>query len=410
MAAKKEKPKSATGLNKIKTSSTTVKTISLKSRLNTLFYNKTFLFSMSIAIFITTVSLGCYIVFGIDRGPEPELPEENAVSEVDNPETDQGYEPAGNEPEVAEQEENNNVEEQEEEKELLSPYSGLPLNGDDLLKRPFALMMDNFPAARPQYGIQNAAYVYEIVAEGGITRLLAIFHHYFPGDIGPIRSVRHYYAYFSRENDAIMAHCGGSPVGMKTLHSAGYDHIDEHKFSSTYFRDKSRRAPHNLFTSLERLIKTAKKQKIYRDSTVDVYFDFVLHEKEDTGKIQEVRIPFDRSNIVSYQLDKKKNNYRRFINNEKHSDGMSGKQIRVKNIIVQYAEYGFISSVHRDYKIVGNGEGLLIHNGNVHNIKWSKEGYDKATEYFYEDGSPIRLYPGNTWFHILTPRNKVTTK
>ena len=360
----------------------------LKNYLLSLAKNKTFLISFSITIFIVIVSLGYYMVFGLNREAEPPEIDNEPVSEVEE-----------------EPEEEIIV----EEPEPVSPYTGLPIIEDELLKRPFAIMMDNHPGARPQYGIQNASYVYEIVAEGGITRLLSIFHNYFEEDIGPIRSVRHYYAYYSRENDAIMAHCGGSSFGMNTLRSAGYDNIDEHIYTSAYYREKSRRAPHNLFTSLDRLIETAEKLNIYRETSIDNYFSFKLNP-EEPGEVNEVQIPFDKSNVVTYKWDEENYAYRRMINGSKHIDGMTEEQISVTNIIVQYAEYNFISSVHRDYKITGSGEGLLINNGNSHKIKWSKEGYDKATQYNYEDGSPIMLYPGNTWFHILTPRNQASVK
>src|SRR5258708_10503791 len=41
--------------------------------------------------------------------------------------------------------------------------------------RPIAVMVENYPAARPQSGLVDADMVYETVTEGGITRFMAVF-------------------------------------------------------------------------------------------------------------------------------------------------------------------------------------------------------------------------------------------
>ena len=52
------------------------------------------------------------------------------------------------------------------------------------------IMIENSPDARPQSGLNDAGVIYEAIAEGGITRFMAIFQESKPNYIGPVRSVR----------------------------------------------------------------------------------------------------------------------------------------------------------------------------------------------------------------------------
>ena len=50
--------------------------------------------------------------------------------------------------------------------------------------------IDNTAAGFPQYGVSAADIVYVEQVEGGLTRLLAVFHTNLPTEVGAVRSVR----------------------------------------------------------------------------------------------------------------------------------------------------------------------------------------------------------------------------
>ena len=84
--------------------------------------------------------------------------------------------------------------------------------------RPFAIMIDNEKGAwKQQTGLQQAYLVYEIIVEGGITRLLAIYKDQDVSKIGPVRSARHYYLDYALENDAVFTHFGYSPQALNDI-------------------------------------------------------------------------------------------------------------------------------------------------------------------------------------------------
>jgi len=131
--------------------------------------------------------------------------------------------------------------------------------GDD---RPIAVMIDNHKDAWPQGGIQKAYMVYEIIAEGGETRLMALLKGANVDKIGPVRSARHYFIDYVMENDAIYTHFGQSPQAQSDLKKFSIDDINGiAEDGTTFWRTKSKAAPHNAMTSTEKLLQSAKNKK-----------------------------------------------------------------------------------------------------------------------------------------------------
>ena len=128
--------------------------------------------------------------------------------------------------------------------------------------RPYAVMINNNHAAWPQCGLQDAYLVYEIISEGGITRMMALYKDKNTAKIGSIRSARHYFIDYAEENDAIFVHWGGSPQAYSRIYS-GIDDIDGIALEGTvFFRDKTlnRDYEHTGFTSMENVKEYAESK------------------------------------------------------------------------------------------------------------------------------------------------------
>lgn len=295
----------------------------------------------------------------------------------------------------------------EEHPSLLCSHSGLPVA--EMLIRPFAVVIDNHRSAQPQSGLQQAPLVYEVPVEGGITRLLAIFPHTVTGDLGPVRSARPYFAHLARENDAILVHCGSSAHTKALLRKNEYANIDEFPHPRFFYRSDDRRPPHNLFTSIPKLLEGAKALGSYQKTNQPGPFKFANHT--DQGGVTKVEIPFSNHNHVSYRWHEKEGAYLRSINNRPHFDANNNQQILVKNIIIQYVPFKFISDVSRYYNLVGSGDALIISNGHAEKLRWEKKDYGERTRFYLENGSPLILSPGNTWIHIISPdRQAIITR
>src|SRR5690606_26584180 len=112
----------------------------------------------------------------------------------------------------------------------------------------------------PQSGLHKADVVYEILAEGDITRFLAIFQSEKPEDIGPVRSARDYYIELAKGYDSLYIAHGYSPEAQSMLDSGYIDNLNGLYYDGTLFKRASfRNAPHNSYISYENIMEGAEK-------------------------------------------------------------------------------------------------------------------------------------------------------
>lgn len=108
----------------------------------------------------------------------------------------------------------------------------------------FAAIIENTPEARPQSGLLEAGVVYEAIAEGGITRFVALYKDNIPKILGPIRSARPYYIDWLNPYQATFLHVGGSVDAKNQIASQAVNDLDEFYNGQYYYREPSREAPH----------------------------------------------------------------------------------------------------------------------------------------------------------------------
>src|SRR5699024_5807754 len=89
------------------------------------------------------------------------------------------------------------------------PLTGIHAD-DEVKERIVAVMVNNHKLARPQSGLSKADIVFEILAEGDITRFLALFQSDKPDVVGPVRSARDYYFKLAKQYDALYVYHGAA--------------------------------------------------------------------------------------------------------------------------------------------------------------------------------------------------------
>ncbi|WP_082112183.1 DUF3048 N-terminal domain-containing protein [Paenibacillus sp. DMB20] len=161
-----------------------------------------------------------------------------------------------------------------------APLTGMPLK-EASSRRPLSVMINNAPAARPQSGLSKADIVYEVLAEGGITRLIAIYQSQTGIEkIGPIRSIRPYLINIGESYGGVLVHAGGSPEAYSIIKKQGKQDMDEIGNAGAYFwRTKDRKAPHNLYSSDEKLREGAAKLKYAAEAKIPAY-TFIKEEND----------------------------------------------------------------------------------------------------------------------------------
>ena len=278
-------------------------------------------------------------------------------------------------------------------------------NGND---RPIAVMIDNHDDAWPQAGLQRAYMVYEIIVEGGETRLMALFKGADDVEkIGPVRSARHYFIDYAMENDAIYTHFGESPQAssdIKKYSIAEIDGISED--GTTFWRVKDKAAPHNAVTSMKNLIQSAKNKNYRMTSSEDSVLNYVTDEVnlEDGQGAVSVTIPHSQLQTVKYEYDEQNKVYERYARGKEQVDWDTDEPITVKNIIITFCDNYTLSDTEnkgrQGLKNIGTFDGYYITNGKAIKIKCIKNARDEQTVYQDLNGKEIDVNDGNTFVHI----------
>ena len=273
--------------------------------------------------------------------------------------------------------------------------------------RPIAVMIDNHKDAWPQAGLNDAYMVYEIVVEGGETRLLACFKGVDVKKIGPVRSSRHYFLDYAMENDAIYAHFGWSPQAESDIKKYAIHNLNGITESeATFWRVKDKAAPHNAVTSIAAL-KQAAKQKGYRTTSDE---KSVLHYVTDEVNLEEgqsattITIPHSKLHTVTYTYDEANKRYNRTARKVAQTDWDTSEPITTKNIIIMKCENYTLTDKEdkgrQGLKNIGEFDGYYITNGKAIPIKCIKEERNEKTKYVDLEGKEIDVNDGNTFVQI----------
>ena len=282
-------------------------------------------------------------------------------------------------------------------------------------ERAFAVMIDNNIGNNKHAGLQDAYIVYEIIVEGGLTRLMALYKDVNTELIGPIRSSRHYYLDYALENGAVYAHYGWSEFAKNDIATLGVENLNGMtNASDAFWRDRKIAAPHNVFTNIETLKESATKRGYSLTSNQELLLNYQLEEvsldaREDKIVANKVVIPYSNYINTSYVYDAENKVYLRSMNGKAHVDKVTGKQYTAKNIIVEkVSNYSLDREGRQDIRNIGEYDGYYITNGYAVPIKCKKEKRSSQTVYTYLDGTEIDVNDGNTFIQIQ-PANRNTT-
>ena len=279
--------------------------------------------------------------------------------------------------------------------------------------RPFAVMINNHNQARPYHSsLDKANIVYEIIVEGGITRLMAVFKDKDLERIGSVRSSRHYFLDYALENDAIYVHFGWSPQAEADMSSLGVNNVNG-LYDNGFYRDLE--LPVDYEHTAQISTEAIKSVANYRKYRMDYKSDNVLDEQvlkysvdkidlsghDDSIVANNITIPYSSYMTSSYTYDKDNEYYLRFANGAPHTDYLSKEQYHFKNIIViNVRNYSIDNYGRQGLDNIGNGTGYFITNGYARPITWEKSSRSAKTVYKYLDGEEIVVNDDNTFIQI----------
>ncbi|MEG0663569.1 MAG: DUF3048 domain-containing protein [Clostridia bacterium] len=288
-------------------------------------------------------------------------------------------------------------------------------------KRPVSVMINNIKVALPQYGIGEADVIYEALAEGGITRLMAVFSDYTKmPKTGPVRSARDYYLDFAQPLDAMFVHWGTSNIAASEIKSRGVDNIDGMYWSSYYNTDKALAAQkgveHSRFISGDGLVKIIDKKNERVDNKVKTAaFNFVLPEEEvipSGQKCDYISAKFSSSYDATFEYNSENKIYMLSEFGKPHMDAGINKQLSFTNVIIIYAPVSLINdgSGKIDVDLKG-GSGIYASKGGAENITWTKgdTSHDKQFIFKNTSGENLKFNTGKTYICVVPTTQQNST-
>lgn len=288
--------------------------------------------------------------------------------------------------------------------EILLPYKA-PLTGmpsSKLIEARIAMVIiENHSHARPQTGLDKADMVYEILAEGGITRFAAFYQSEYPESVGPVRSIRPYFLRLSEGFEALIVHAGWSPEAQSIIQKEKLPSINGLTWEPKFFwRTKDRQAPHNMYTNFDNIKEATQKLKL-KEVAKSPQFMFKSKNEEAKGEAAtEIEIKYNSSYRVGYHYDSEKEIYTRSINGKTHDDAITKEALSTTNLLVVLTKHKVLDSEGRlSIDITSGGKGYIFQRGKVQEITWKNE--DGIIQP-YLNGTQLSLYPGKTWINIVT--------
>lgn len=297
-----------------------------------------------------------------------------------------------------------------------SPLTGMSVTRDRAGQRPIAVILDNLsPDARPQSGLDRASMVFEALAEGGITRFMAVYLEQDAPMIGPVRSTRLYFNSWAAGIGVIFGHDGGNVDALQQLPSlTTVYNEDANRVSGPYWRTTTRVAPHNEYTATGRLRSYADLHGASNDAS-----RLSLPHKSDAPPSQRpshftLNVQFSYGDYnVRWEYDPTSNDYLRFMGGSPHVEATTGKQLRARNVIVMYTTETSATdpftplSIHLGTE--GSNKAAVYQDGTVIPGTWSKASVDSPPRWLDANGNPIKLNRGNTWVEVVPIGNQVTS-
>lgn len=271
-----------------------------------------------------------------------------------------------------------------------------------------AIMIENSPLARPQSGIKDSGVIFEAIAEGGITRFVVLYQQEKPSLVGPVRSVRAYFVDWLAPFNASVAHVGGSLYALQEVRNGNYRDLDQFFNSGSYYRAGDRYAPHNVYTSFDRL-DALNAAKGYTSSAFTGFtrIDSVASTAPTATSIA-VTISSASYNS-SYAYNAETNTYNRSMGGVPHIDRESGQISPRVVVVMQIPERTVLEDGYREQiDTIGSGQATIFQDGIVKKATWKKTSKAAQITFTDAEGKDVPLARGQTWLTSVPENGGVT--
>lgn len=310
----------------------------------------------------------------------------------------------------------------------INPLTGkADLSDSAIGARPIAIMVENSPSARPQWGMSTPDVILEGMVEGGITRMMWIYADAedIPEKVGPTRSARHDFVEIAAGLNAIYVHWGGSGRTNNTLaygaiKNYGINNIDGMTYSGTYFfRDTSRNvsSEHRGYTKGSSIINAISKLGYKTAAKDNKWMPFkVLYDGQRmpfgdaSGNCSSITITYSSSYKRTFKYDLESKTYDVYMNSTLCKDGTTSETVSVANVIIMYCPVSSLGDAkgHQEWDLT-SGDAVFVSHGYGESITWKKDGKTGALKFYGKDGQELTINQGQSFIAVVPEKNRGLT-
>jgi DUF3048 family protein len=277
---------------------------------------------------------------------------------------------------------------------------------------PAMVQIENSILARPHAGLQQADIVYEYLAEGGITRMTALYFQPSGSQrIEPVRSARPVTIRLWHAYHGVIFFSGANINVLNAIKDQKIPALTESTDGGAYFaRDPGRRAPHNLYSDGDRLAQGQKK-----------YAPKVTYKLPAAGQPAASPSPAAANRVVFNQTTSHRVTYTYAGDAYAYGtqegpliDKNTGQPIKPVNVIlIQVAHHnaGFtdvLGAPAVDFDLQGTGPAEVFSKGHRYSATWDLSNPELPLKIMGADGKPMPLAAGLTWIHLVDPGIQAT--
>ena len=319
----------------------------------------------------------------------------------------------------------------------MNPLTGqLDLSESAQGARPIAIMVENQPVARPQWGITSPDLIIEGLAEGGITRMMWVYAdaNKIPDKVGPVRSARHDFVELAAGMNAIYAHWGGSDgktlgkyMAYQAFDKFDVDNIDGTKYENTYFfRDTTRNVSleHRGYTTKSAIQKAIKNLGYSTKQTLTDWVPYKVaveggkipwnDSETDSGPCSSIKVTYSSSYVYTFEYNAKDKLYYSHINNKQVTDGNNNAPLAFKNAIFLYVPVESMNTDkgHVDWKFDAkdiDNKGFYVVEGTGQRISWKFDEKTCSLKLYDFNNDPLKVHSGKVYIGIIPINNRDLT-
>ena len=304
--------------------------------------------------------------------------------------------------------------------ENVNSLTGLPYPDEAAkARRNLIVKVSNYPPiVRPQSNVNQADVVFEVEAEGGVTRFAAIFRSNMPDHVGSVRSARLLELELVPMFNALLAYSGTSEPIQQLILASDFvyqtfsplkgDNCQDAGFCR--FPREGLNYEHTLFLDTTKLYEVAERRNV---ATGYKARGFAFSDFPDPNgvSINDVYIDWYGQTDARWQYDEETGHFLRYTDSVPHMDAASGEQLWADNLVILevpherrpdlFPEGSTYESL--EIQLWDQGRAYLVRDGLWYQGYWRRQDRESgsALQIIYGNNTPIMMKPGRTWVSIV---------